>query len=180
VIVSRLVSLLEQPPLRHDETFLLVDETGIGAALCDWLRAAGAEPIGITIHGGDAIGRDGAFRLRVPKKDLASRTVGLFQAGRIKIAEDLDLAPALLQEMRTFRARMHTATGYTAFEAAGNNHDDLIMCVSMALWWAEVELENRLPVNEETADLLSQMATGGWQPWNMEPLPMDRHHRRRA
>ena len=48
---------------------LIVDATGVGAAVLDHLRAAGLEPVGILIHGGDAVTR-GRWVLRVPKRDL--------------------------------------------------------------------------------------------------------------
>lgn len=48
---------------------LLVDATGVGAAVLDHLRAAGLEPIGILIHGGDQVTR-APWVWRVPKRDL--------------------------------------------------------------------------------------------------------------
>jgi hypothetical protein len=178
-VVSRVVSLLETPPLAHEETFLLVDQTGIGQAIYDWLTVAGVQPIGITIHGGDAVGRDGLYRLRVPKKELASRLTGLFQAGRIHIAADLDLAPVLIREMRQFRPRVHSNTGYTGFEAA-EGHDDLIVSLALATWWGETELAKHRPVDEETAQVLWAVMSGEWQPWAAGPTRLDRRDRRRA
>jgi hypothetical protein len=56
-IIARVKQLLLREPikrrLRH--TALLVDKTGVGAAVVDGFKQAGVNPISITIHGGSAV-----------------------------------------------------------------------------------------------------------------------------
>ena len=54
---------------------LVVDQTGVGAAVTDMFRAAGLAPVAITIHGGDQVIRPEVDRWRVPKREL----VGVLQ-----------------------------------------------------------------------------------------------------
>jgi hypothetical protein len=55
VIVDRVKALLTRPPLSGAYVALLIDRTGVGRAVGDMMVAAGLDPFGITIHGGDAI-----------------------------------------------------------------------------------------------------------------------------
>ncbi len=44
-------------------------------------------------------------------------------------------APALIEELADFRANISDA-GYTSFCAREGAHDDLVLSVALALWWA--------------------------------------------
>jgi hypothetical protein len=85
-----LTPLLRQ---RFDRTQLLVDKTGVGAAVVDAFQADGVQPISVTIHGGDKVAfEDWGFSCRVPKRDLVSAVLVPLQNGRLRIAEGLTLA----------------------------------------------------------------------------------------
>jgi hypothetical protein len=94
-IVSSVKRLLLREPikrrLRH--TALLVDKTGVGAAVVDSFWQAGVRPLSITIHGGSAVTQEPppAHGFRVPKRDLVAATQTFLQNERLKIAESLDL-----------------------------------------------------------------------------------------
>jgi hypothetical protein len=105
----------------------------------DVLKQADAEgelvcsPRPITITSGSEPGKDGNT---VPKQDLVARVETLLASGRLKVAPGLKLAPAIRQELSSFRAKVST-TGHHAFEGGGNAHDDLVLALALALWGAD-------------------------------------------
>jgi hypothetical protein len=147
-ITERIKRLLKREPLRSRlrHTALLVDKTGPGDAAVDHFRAAGLNPISIFIHGGASVTPkpDG---FNVPKRDLAFATQVLVQNGRLKIAEDLDLAPVLKQELLNFRVKVNPQTAHESFEHwREGDHDDLVLATAMACWFREYlnrEVEKR-------------------------------------
>jgi hypothetical protein len=129
------------PPAPH--VALVVDRTGVGAAVFDVLKGAGLEPIGVTIHGGDLVTRAAADDFRTPKRDLAASVHILLQQRRLRIAAALPLAETLRYELENFKVTL-SATGHDRY-AAGDDplswreqpHDDLVLSVALAAWYAE-------------------------------------------
>jgi hypothetical protein len=111
---------------------LVVDSTGVGRAVADMFVVAGLAPIGVTIVAGDAITSEG-LNYRVPKIMLVSRVQALLHNGQLKIHKHLADAPALVNELQNFRAQV-TDLGHWRFGARANDHDDLVLAVSIALW----------------------------------------------
>ena len=135
-IVQYAARLLTTAPLQ-DAATLIVDYTGGGRPTFDMFVAAGLAPVGITITGGDAVVRDGAV-YRVPKRDLISALVVLFQSDRLKIARRLPAADALVHELVNFRRSVSLKTGHDSYEAwRESDHDDLVLATAMAAWYAE-------------------------------------------
>jgi hypothetical protein len=140
VIVGQVLSLLDRTPLSRSETPLVVDRTGVGAAVVDMFTAAGVRPRAITIHGGDGVVDTDRWNLRVPKRDLAGTLVALFQTGRLKIAAGLALAPVLARELLNFKVKVNVASGHDSYEAWREGvHDDLVLSVAMACWYGEYQ-----------------------------------------
>lgn len=119
---------------------LVVDATGVGKPILDTLREAGLKPRGIIITGGETTSRSVGVT-RVPKRELVTRLQVALQAGRLRIAEELPLADALLREFRGFRVKI-TLSGHAKF---GNDvgswreadHDDMVLAVSLGVWTLE-------------------------------------------
>ncbi len=63
--------------------------------------------------------------------------VTAFENGRLKIAKGLPLAGALMGELRAFKVRF-TAKGRDTYAARSGAHDDLVMAVALAVWFAGV------------------------------------------
>ena len=136
-IVARVMALLGTPPLDR-ETPLIVDKTGVGGAVVDMFAAAGVRPRAVTITGGTEANREDPFNLRVPKRELASTLVSLYQARRLKTAKGLDLVPTLLNELVNFKVKINIATGNASYEAWRESiHDDLVLAVALATWYGE-------------------------------------------
>ena len=120
---------------------LVVDATGVGKPILDTFRETGLRPRGVIITGGDSSSRvDGLDR--VPKRELVTTLQVALQAGRLRIAEDLPLAEALLKELRGFRVKV-TLTGAKFGNDVGSwreaDHDDLVLATALGVWM----LENR-------------------------------------
>jgi hypothetical protein len=74
----------------------------------------------------------------VPKRELASTLVAVYQSRRLQMAAGLALGPVLIKELLNFRPKINIATGNVSFEAwRERDHDDLVLSVAMALWVAE-------------------------------------------
>ena len=69
---------------------------GVGRAVTDLLRERGID--------------------RVPKRDPVSGLEVSLQTGALKVAEGLQLWPALRQEMQTFRRKINLATAHDSYE----------------------------------------------------------------
>jgi len=139
-IVSSVKRLLLSEPikrrLRH--TALLVDKTGVGAAVVDSFWQAGVRPLSITIHGGSAVTPEPApgHGFRVPKRDLVSATQTLLQNERLKIAKELQLAPTLKKELLNFRVKVDPKTAHDSYEHwREGDHDDLVLATALACWY---------------------------------------------
>ena len=136
-VVDGVAALMAEPPLSR--ATLTVDETGVGAAVGDLLVAAGLRPRRVTITAGSVPARDGD-RYTVPKRDLVGTVAVLLESGRLKVAEALPLARALIEELHTFKARISPA-GHDAYGAGDDwrdgNHDDLVLAVALACWFGE-------------------------------------------
>lgn len=141
-IVSDVGGLLHQPPLQGATAALLVDATGVGAAVLDLFRAAtlGADQlIAVTITGGADAQQQERSAWRVPKRDLVGAVQVLLQNQRLKIAAALPEAETLLKELEAFRVRISPA-GHDSYGAwRDGEHDDLVLAVALATWWGEHE-----------------------------------------
>ena len=113
---------------------LVVDATGVGRPVADQLRTAGLDPIAVTITAGKEVAfEDGTWR--VPKRELVQALVVAFEGDRLKVAAGLRYAKALTGELEAFRRKV-TGAGRAAYGAAGGAHDDLVIAVALAVWWA--------------------------------------------
>ena len=119
---------------------VVVDRTGVGPFGLDPLRAAGFDPIGIALHGGEAVSHDDAGGWRVPKRDLAAVVRVLLETRRLRVAAALPLAGVLRSELENFKAKI-TLGGRDTYGAGQDwregNHDDLVLATAMAVWLGE-------------------------------------------
>jgi hypothetical protein len=132
-IIARVVQLCAEPPLTG--ATLVVDQTGVGRAVVDMIRAAGpkARIRPITITAGQAVVPDGAG-WHVPKKELVSVLQVLLQSRRLQVARRLPMASVLVKELESFRVKITTSANET-FEAwRERDHDDLVLAVALAAW----------------------------------------------
>ena len=102
-------------------------------------------PVTITgIAGGVSLSSDAGWL--VPRRDLVSQSLLLFEADRIKIAEGLDLAGTLSEEFQDFKPKPDVRDDLEGWRL--NRNDDLVLSVAMSVWAAE-----RFLSKEESAPL---------------------------
>lgn len=146
-IVRQVVTLMDTPPLSRAVP-LVVDKTGVGSPVVDMFTAAGLRPHAVSITGGQTANRADVYDMTVPKRDLASVMVALFQGRRIKMpgGQTLPLVGILLAELKTFSVKT-TLAGNDTYEAwRDKDHDDLVLSVAMACWYAESSPPSDAPV----------------------------------
>jgi len=62
----------------------------------------------------------------------------LFQNERLKIAAGLSMADALVGELLNFKVKIDPKTAHDSYAAwREGDHDDLVLSVSLAAWWAD-------------------------------------------
>jgi hypothetical protein len=126
-------------PLRRMPAVLLVDKTGVGAAVLDSFTYARIGAVAITLHGGSSVTRDPQRAgFRVPKRDLVTVTQVLLQNGRLRVASGLPEAETLRRELLNFRVKIDPKTAHDSYEHWREaEHDDLVLAVSMAAWFRQ-------------------------------------------
>lgn len=137
-IVAKVKGLLARPEL-GDCWELIVDRGGVGRGVVDLIRselAGEARRIkAVTITGGDTDSAD-PMGYRVPKRDLVHSLKVLLEGGRIQFAGDLADVPVLIHEAMAFQWKITTA-GNDTYNAREGQHDDLLLAVCLATWYAE-------------------------------------------
>ena len=135
-VAADLVALLRQPPLHRP--VLVVDQTGVGQAVVDFLatRPLSATLERVVITGGQQVKRAASGAWHVPKKELVAGLLRLLQCRRLQV-DDLPERALLLEELQLFRVKI-TAAAKETFQAwRAGDHDDLVLAVALACWWAE-------------------------------------------
>jgi hypothetical protein len=134
-IVSAVTTMRKTGPLNG--AALIVDQTGVGRAVVDVLRQTAGVVVPITITGGHSVTvtEDGSWH--VPKKELVTGLQVVLQNQRLQIARSLPEAATLVHELQQFQVRI-TASAHETFGVwRAGQHDDLVLAVALACWWAE-------------------------------------------
>ena len=133
-IVQHVRDLLNRPPLR-DNCYLVIDESGVGRAVGDMFGEAGLRAIRVTITAGTGVTKQDSLRWSVAKTELISGVDARLHSGELRFAAELTEAPALAEEFKDFRRHL-TAAGRATYQARTGRHDDLVLAVSLCVWWA--------------------------------------------
>jgi hypothetical protein len=135
--IRSLVEKLPGPPP------VVIDFTGVGRAVRDVLEELGirTEIIPVNITSGATVHQeDGVWY--VPKRDLVATVAILLESGRLKIGPTVPWAEVLTKELSNFRCKI-SASGHDSYAAGAapdwrdGSHDDLVLGVALAAWWAE-------------------------------------------
>jgi hypothetical protein len=144
-IVDKVKGILQTPELQGAK--LVVDGTGVGRPVVDMFRAAKLNPVAVLITGGDTVNHEGGY-WRVPKRDLVGAVQVPLQDARLKFAEGLPLVPILIEEMLNFKVKITEAANDTYGAWREGQHDDLILSVMLAAWWAQRPVpKNNIPAS---------------------------------
>jgi hypothetical protein len=135
-VVAQRVQILISLMGRH-HTQLVMDFTGVGAPVFDLLKAAGMNPVAITITSGHSVSET-REHLHVSKRVLIGTLVALFGASRLKIAAGIPNAAELIEELLNLQVKIHRRTRQESYGAKGRRkHDDLVLALALAAFYAE-------------------------------------------
>jgi hypothetical protein len=136
-IVEEVVGMLRSGKLAGADVAVLIDKGNAGTAVQEMFAHIGVRVIPVLIHGGyqTAYDRsDGTYR--VPKRDLVEAAQVALQNRRLEISASLPDAGILVEELRNFRGTVSEA-GRDRYEAREREHDDLVLSLSMGVWFRE-------------------------------------------
>jgi hypothetical protein len=118
---------------------VVVDGTGVGAAVVDLLRASrpGCEVTAVTITSGKRESCKAAA-WSVPKRNLIGELQAVLARGELRIARRMREAGALVRELGDVRMTAGRGAGRVRIGADGyGEHDDLAIAVALACWRAQ-------------------------------------------
>jgi hypothetical protein len=136
-IVQRVAEIMARPPLCDDKnTRLIIDQTGVGAPVGDLFANAGMKPIRVTITGASVadVSWVGTDRVHVSKMHLVSLVDAGLHAGSLRFAARLSESETMKNELLDFRRKL-SESGRASYAARATRHDDLVMSLSLAVWW---------------------------------------------
>jgi hypothetical protein len=143
-IVTHVREVLSRPPLR-DGCHLVIDESGVGRPVGDMFAQAGLRPIRVSITSGSDAEKKGSLRWSVAKSLLVSGVDAALQASTLRSAKELGEAHALHEELKDFRRHL-SSTGRATYQTRVGKHDDLVLAVAIALWWATERRKHQMRV----------------------------------
>jgi hypothetical protein len=140
-VVQHVRDLMGRPPLCADENHrsaeLVIDAGGVGRGVADMFVDAGLKPICVTIVGGLETKWAGSTRWNVAKHVLITNLDALLHHDKhpLRFSIHLTESSALADELRDFERSVGSA-GRQTYSARSGKHDDLVLCISLAAWWA--------------------------------------------
>jgi hypothetical protein len=131
--VGRLVA----HPLLQQRADVCIDQTGVGAPVCDMFEVSGKVPnlIRVVITAGGDVEKPNKEKKywSVPKINLVSGVLALLHNEQLKLHEKLSDLDALKGELADFQYSINES-GRWRFGARAGRHDDLVLAVALACW----------------------------------------------
>jgi hypothetical protein len=135
-VVNEVATLL-RGPLAHLDVAILMDKGNAGTAVEEMFVHVGVSVIPVLIHGGYRMTYESASgTYHVPKRDLVGAAQVALENKRLEISGALPHAGVLVEELKNFRGTVSEA-GHDRYEAREREHDDLVLALSMAVWFRE-------------------------------------------
>lgn len=129
-----------------DRSALLIDMTGVGAAIYDMYDSFGLDPLGIVFSSGNASnihsGRKSksifgtVTHISVPKPDLIASLKLSVEQGRLRMAKGLRYAEEAENQFRHFVGKFNETTKKVKMENDSPEvHDDFVVTEAMCAWY---------------------------------------------
>src|SRR5215468_10546065 len=131
-IAARIIDIVHRLP--RLQTTVIVDRTGAHAAY-DMLIEKGLSPVGMTISGADSVNWAGRY-VTVPKMRLLTGLLSICYRGELEISKSLRDYLELRRQLQNI-GTMATDSGSGETWRARRGHDDLVIALSMAVWYLE-------------------------------------------
>jgi hypothetical protein len=140
-IVADVVRRLGGAGTQRNDAVLVVDGTGVGAAVVDMFRYADpplpCELRRVVIHGGVKVTIDRG--IHVPKRDLIGAVQVVLHTGRLQVARHSEATEVWAREMQNYQLKL-SDSGHDIYNARGDSqHDDLVLAVALAVWLREYQ-----------------------------------------
>ena len=122
----------------------ICDCTGVGEGVADILEKVMPESdiVKCYITGGISPTIDFEMReVRLPKSQLISTLVALFDSKRINLTKRSKEIDDMLDELANFEIHVSEETGRDSYGAKSGTHDDLLVSLALACWAAELAAE---------------------------------------
>ena len=134
-VIQRVARLAAHPLIAHHGS-LVYDATGLGQPMRELIQMQRMPlhilPVTITAGQHVTISTHGR---NVPKAELITRLQLLLEQKHLQIAEHAPQAESLRHELQVFERRLHPG-GHATYNAASSHHDDLVLSLALAGWWA--------------------------------------------
>jgi len=144
-ITAHVKELMETDELA-DRTALVVDATGVGRGVVDFLRHAGLSPVPVNVHGGRESTVDGLGYHNVPKRLLVGVAQVLLQDRRLRFAAALPMVKVLEDELLKFEVKI-TESGTDVYGAWREGaHDDLVFALCLGVWYGAYRAPLQAPI----------------------------------
>jgi hypothetical protein len=150
---------------------MVIDSSGVGEPITDTFLSSHltVTTVPIKITGGDTWRRDRwpgttyTYGYWVSKRLLCANILSLITSGRLRVIPTLKDANTLERELGTFKVEL-TKYGNETFGCwRENDHDDLVLATSLALWFAELR-----PVVHTIGTIRDPLAG---RRWGLETVP---------
>ena len=152
-ITAHIKELMDSDELAN-RTALVVDATGVGRGVVDFLRGAGLRPVPVNVHAGRESTVDQLGYHNVPKRLLVGVAQVLLQDRRLRFASALPHIKTLEDELLKFEVKI-TETGTDVYGAWREGaHDDLVFALCLATWYGEYRAALLVPT---TAGKISRL-----------------------
>jgi hypothetical protein len=129
-------------------TTLVVDSTGVGRGVVDFLRHAGLRPVPVVVHAGRQSTVDDLGYHNVPKRLLVGLAQVLLQDRRLKFGKKLPHVKLLEEELLRFEVKITDAGTDTYGAWREGAHDDLVFALCLGVWFGEHRAGPLVPVRQ--------------------------------
>ena len=142
--LARYVRKLDLHADLHGRNEILVDNTGVGEAVCDMLEDIGLKPVRIIFTGGDkynvnaTVGKNGLVTRtthNVPKNELIDTLKIALQQGRVRIAPGIPFEDEIKKQFSHFVGKMSKSKNLIYGNDNDEVHDDIVCAFAMIVWW---------------------------------------------
>lgn len=179
VQINKICTLLNGVEFKNNHD-LLLDGTGVGQAVVDFVRAGGLEPTEIVFSGGIEErplyleARDRRFGtgmdmkiLRgysVPKENLVAAAEVMLKQKRIRVAEGIPYEAEFKKQLLHFQGKVNEKGHVQYGNDAEAQHDDFVAAFLMMCWW--IKREDK----EKESDALEKPVNRASNTYDWNPL----------
>ena len=135
-----------KPKEQASNTDLMVDMTGTGKTIIEFLKDEDLEPTQVVISAGHGEQRDDTGLWCISKVELVGSLQVLFQTDKFKVSSGLDLVDALKEELTNFRIKAQPLNAGDIESRREGKADDLVFAVAIATWEAQRDIPSCIKV----------------------------------